>query len=126
MFLHDNGIFSTLIVRPCHDRTLAALRLPEVWTEHVGNPGQGRFEQRRVVLVRPRGDQMQRIPPPSQATDRFIPCLPRSTGLRPATSPGEIIEEYFPKFIHCGEVLVEGARRSPLCRHRYRIIRAAA
>ena len=53
VFLHDNGIFSTLIVRPCHDRTLAALRLPEVWTERVGNPGQGRFEQRRVVLVRP-------------------------------------------------------------------------
>jgi len=26
-------------------------------------------------------------PAPSVATDRFMPCLPRSTGLRPATSP---------------------------------------
>jgi 2-polyprenyl-6-methoxyphenol hydroxylase-like FAD-dependent oxidoreductase len=31
VFLHDNGIFSTVIVRPGDDRTLAALRLPEAF-----------------------------------------------------------------------------------------------
>jgi hypothetical protein len=37
-----------------------ALGQQTLWSEHVGDPGQGRFEQRRVVLVRPGRDQVQR------------------------------------------------------------------
>ena len=56
--------------------------------DHVDDPGQGGLQQRRVVVVGPGGDQVQRDPAARRlATERFMPCLPRSTGLRPATSP---------------------------------------